>query len=79
MSHKESWTDEEDSRLRTLWKTRPIEEIARELGRHYDAIRARACMIGLRRPGGCIVDKKRDDEYMQKVRAELGTVGESDE
>ena len=71
-----SWSDEELGFIMAAHEGRPpgsvsLKELAKELGRPYDDVKARCTLLGLRRVGGCMVDKDGDEAYMLRVRLEL--------
>lgn len=71
------WTVDEDDFLRNNHGKFTYHELAIRLNKKYknnrtwDAVKTRCVLIGLMRPNGCMVNNKRDNEYMIKVWSEL--------
>lgn len=64
------WTASEDATLRALYGKVAYEEIATAVGKSYLQVRYRAKLMGLGKPGGCIVSPK-DEEAMNRWRQEV--------
>jgi hypothetical protein len=65
------YTPEEDDFLRKNFDSMNYTDMAKKLHRPADGVKNRCVLIGLTKRQGCIVDTRRDTEYMNRIWREL--------